>query len=314
MAQRLPEATGLGAALTELLDDPEAFVGVLTAGLQRLADEEYAAAQSHVAPGDSVVIGVRVPLLRAVARQVRPALRAASPATALWLAQRLAREAARELWLFSLVPLEHCLERDPERSWQLLRRLGGRCSSWVCVDTVAQVVARGVVLDERRWPELEQLVYSSNRWERRLVGSALARMPRALPPSRRRDLDGPRGLALIRSLIGDDDDQVQKALGWALRSWAFVDPAGVTRLLFEEADTAARSGDGHRARVVRDALSAQPPRLAREIRGLVADVRLAPGAPATSVAAAAVRSFGQLGELSERALREQGERMGRSVA
>ena len=44
-------------------------------GPDRLADPAYAAEQERVAPGSGAVFGVRHPLMSAIARQVRPALR-----------------------------------------------------------------------------------------------------------------------------------------------------------------------------------------------------------------------------------------------
>ncbi len=315
MAERLPQARGLGVALSDLLDDPESFVAALTDGLRQLSDEEYADAQEHVAPGGAAVIGVRVPLVRAVARQLRGPLEEGSSATALWLGQRLVMEEPREVWLFSLVPLAVALPSDPERTWQLLRRLGRRCRDRIAVDTLAEVTALGVVLEPVRWAELEQLVYSSSRWERRLAAASVARMPFQVPAQRRAALDGPRGVALIASLMGDADDQVQKALAWALRSWTLVDPSGVATLLQAETDHAVQHDDGHRAWVIRDALPSQRPAFATTLRRRLAGIRRRESAPSTSTASEAAAAFAGFRELSDRAVEQQGRRMsGRGIA
>jgi hypothetical protein len=83
VAQRLPEARGLGQALAELIDDPESFVAVLRDGLQALSDEAYAAEQERVAPGSGAVIGVRWPLIHAVESQLRRSLAESSAASAV---------------------------------------------------------------------------------------------------------------------------------------------------------------------------------------------------------------------------------------
>ncbi|MDP8904192.1 MAG: DNA alkylation repair protein [Chloroflexota bacterium] len=313
VAERMPAARGLGTALAELIDDPEAFVAVLREGFTELADPEYAAEQERVAPGSGKLFGARWPLINAVAGALRRPLAEASPASALWLAQRLAGEEERELRLFSHVGLRRSLPDDPERSWQLMRRLARAAGDWVSVDSLAGLYAEGIMAEPFRWAELEQLVYSRDRWERRLVASTVATIPFRLPRHRRRELRASPGLMLIESLIGDAEAVVQKALSWALRSWHEVDPAGVSDFLRRQADSALATDDGHRAWVVRDALTlpALDRRLVRELRARLSGVRRVDAAPPTSAAWQVASAFAGLDELSERAVALQGERMGR---
>ncbi len=141
------------------------------------------------------------------------------------------------------------------------------------------------------------------------MGSTLARMPFQVPSSQRRMLDGVRGLKLIESMMGDAEEPVQKALGWALREWTRVHAQGVAALLDAEATIAARDGDGHRAWVIRDALSAQPLDVARALRQRIASVHRRGGAPATSRAAAVASEFVSALGGAERVVQQQGERM-----
>ncbi len=314
VADHLPEAQGLGRALSELIDEPEEFVAAMRDGLEHLADDEYADAQERIVPGTGPVFGVRSPLLAAIARQLRPALRQSSASSALWLADRLAAESERELVLFSHVPLARALADDPERSWQLMRRLALRASDWVSVDELATLFAQGILLEPFRWAELEQLVYSADKWERRLVGATIARLPFELPKHRRTILATSPGLTLIKSLLGDADSDVQKSLSWALRSWNDVDEQGVAALLRDEAETARRTDDGHRSWVLRDALTwpGTDPRLAREVRSILAGVRRRPGQPSTSAASAVASAFTGLERMSEQAVAMQGERQRRA--
>ena len=310
VAQRAPEARGLGTALAELIDEPEAFVTVLRDGFERLADAEYAADQERVAPGSGAVFGVRWPLIDAVARALRAALAEGSAASALWLAQRLATEEEREVRLFSHVCLRRSLPDDPERSWQLMRRLARAAGEWISVDSLADLYARGILAEPMRWAEVEQLVYSSRRWERRLVGSTVATVPYRIPAHRRAVLRSAPGLMLIKSLIGDAEPDVAKALSWALRSWHAVDPSTVEATLREEAERAVAADDGHRAWVVRDALTLPrlDPHFVQELRRRLAGVRRRPGAPSTSVAGEVAAAFTGLDPLSERSVAAQGER------
>ena len=310
VAERLPEAQGLGRTLVELIDEPEEFVRALREGFNRLADDEYAAGQARVAPTTDPVIAVRAPLIAAVERQLRAPLRAASAASALWLAQRLVSEPEREIRLFSVVPLRRALRDDPERSWQVMRKLARTSADWISVDTLAGIYAQGILAEHYRWAELEQLVYSSDRWERRLVGSTVANVPHGLPRHRRQELARTPGLTLIKSLIGDNEPDVQKALSWALRSWWDVDPFGTREFIRQEAMRARSENDGHRAWVLRDALTLPgiDSGFVEEIRERLAGIRRTPGAPSTSAASEVAAQFRGIQELAGAAVAQQGSR------
>ena len=312
VAEHTAEARGLGSSLAELIDYPDEFVAALRDGLGRLADEQYAAEQERVTPRSGAVFGVRAPLIATVARQLYAPLRELSPALALSLAERLALEPEREFVFFAQQALERVLPADPERAWQLMRRLARRAHDWISVDSLASLYARGILAEPVRWAEIEQLVFSSSEWERRLVGSTLATMPFVLPRHRRAELTRAPALALIRSLIGDESDMVGKSLGWALRSWREVDPRGVDLLLRDEAARAAAVNDGNRAWVIRDALRAShipaPAPLVAELRAKLAGVRRTSAGGSTSEAGDIAARFRGLEQLSERAAEVQGDR------
>ena len=288
VAARRADALALGRRGDDRVPDPGAGAAELRAGLGRLADEEYLEGQRRVAPGISPILGVRQPLLTAVTSGLRAATRRDSTATLLEVADRLLREDLLELHWLAFPLLERALTRDPERAWQLVRAEARRAREWITVDSLAHVAGRGILAEPYRWAELEQLVYSPWRWERRLVGSTIATIPYV-------DRTAGRGLAIVRDLIGDAEPDVQKALAWALRSLTIVDAATTTAFLREEAAAAARNSDGHRAWVVRDALEKLPLDTADGIRATVAGVRKRPGAPSTSRAAETAAAFKGLG-------------------
>lgn len=288
------EAEALGARLAEFLGDPEGFASTLRDGLAGLADPEYVAGQQLVAPGISTVHGVRWPLLAAVARGFRGATRGIPPATLLFLADRLFREPHLEARWFSFGLLERTLQDDPERSWQLLRRAAREAADWITVDDLAHPYGAGIAAEPYRWAELEQLIYSPSRWERRLVGSTIATMTHGNRRSARGTEVVERGLVLLQQLMGDAEPDVQKALAWAYRSLAQVDREATTDALRRQADIAAETDDGHRAWVIRDAVAKLEASDAEDLRGRLAGIRKRPGAPSTSSAAAVAAGFGGL--------------------
>lgn len=293
VAERLPEARALAARVAALVDRPEEFVAELESGYARLADSGYLATLRRMTPGLGAARGIRAPLAAPVHSRVRNACRH-RPDVALWLAERLEREPDLEMRTVACTLLRVTLEHDPERSWQLIRRLSRTADNWIAVDTLAGVAALGVLLEPFRWAELEQLVYSPSPWERRFVGSTIASLPFEVIPADRHRLAESPALDLVGELLGDSDEDVQRALAWALRSWHRVDAGAVERLLEHEASRAEADRDGHRAWVIRDALPAIDRARATAIRAQMAGLRRDPGAGSTSAASRAAAVFADL--------------------
>jgi 3-methyladenine DNA glycosylase AlkD len=294
VAERKATAEELGAALAEDVGDPDAFAAALRYGLEGLADPEYQDGMRYVAPGIGQVHGVRRPLLAAVARGFRHVTRGERPTQLLFIADRLFREPHLEARWFAFGLLERTLEADPERTWQLLRRAAREAGDWVTVDDLAHPYGVGIAAEPYRWAELEQLIYSPSRWERRLIGSTIATMTHGNRRSGRDPELVPTALGLLDQLMGDAEPDVQKALAWAYRSLAQRDPGATTAALRRQTDLAADQDDGHRAWVVRDSLSKLAPGDAGELRDRLAGIRKRSGAPSTSPAATTAARFGDL--------------------
>jgi 3-methyladenine DNA glycosylase AlkD len=292
VADRRPDAEALGRRLAEETGDPERFAQVLRGGLAELADPDYLAGQQRIAPGIGDVHGVRWPLIAAINRGFREATRRERTSSWLFVADRLLREPKLEARWFAFGLLDRLIVDDTERAWQLIRRAAREAGDWITVDSLAHPVGRGILNEAYRWAELEQLVYSPSRWERRLVGSAIATMPFIDRRLGRAPEVATRGLGLIRDLMGDAEPDVQKALAWALRSMAAVDRPATTAFLEGEASLARAAADGYRAWVIRDALPKLDPADADRIRARLDGIRRRAGAPPTSRAAETASRFG----------------------
>ncbi|MEO5940104.1 MAG: DNA alkylation repair protein [Candidatus Limnocylindrales bacterium] len=292
VADRRADAESLGQRLADETADPDRFAAVLREGLASLADPEYLAGQRRIAPGIGDLHGVRWPLIEAVKRGFRGATRRERTSGWLFIVDRLMREPKLEARWFAFGLLEHLIVDDTERAWQLLRRAARDAGDWITVDSLAHPIGKGVLNETYRWAELEQLVYSPRRWERRLVASTIATIPFVDRRRGREPEIATHGLGLIRELIGDAEPDVQKALAWALRSMAAVDQAATTAFLDGQASEAATAGDGHRAWVVRDALPKIDATAAARIRARLAGIRRRAGAPSTSRASETAARFG----------------------
>jgi len=297
VAAHKTEAEALGRRLADEQGDPDRFASILSDGFASLADPEYHEGSHMVVPTMGESHGVRWPLIQAVTRGFRDATKGERTSTWIFLADRLFREPEIEARWFAFALLDRLLADEPERSWQLLRRAAREATDWATVDALAHPVGKGILNEPYRWAELEQLVYSPSRWERRLVGSTIATLPH-IDRRRGRTVEvATHGLGLIGELIGDREPDVQKALAWALRSMAGVDLAATTAFLSAEAESAASTDDGHRAWVIRDALPKVEPDDAERLRHRLDGIRRRPGAPSTSRAAEAAVRFddGRLG-------------------
>lgn len=294
VAARREPAEALGVSLAELCNDPDAFATALAAGLARLADLEYLAGQRRIVPGIGAIHGVRWPLLAAVQRSFRHATRHDRPTQLLFLADRLFSERELEAHWFAFGLLERTLGAETERTWQLLRRAARAAGDWITVDSLAHPYGKGIAAEPYRWAELDQLIYSASRWERRLVGSTIATMTHVHGAGRRDPDVAVHALPLLASLMGDAEPDVQKALSWAYRSLTVVAPSATEAALRAETERAAETADGYRAWVIRDTLSRLDPVAADEFRGRLAGIRRRPGAPATSAAAETAARFGEL--------------------
>jgi 3-methyladenine DNA glycosylase AlkD len=291
VAAHIAQARGIGRALADQVDDPSGFVATARAGLESIADPAYLAGQRLVAPGIGPTLGVRTPLLDALTTGLLREAGETRPARLLVLAEALARDEIRELRWMAIHVLRRILPDDPERAWQVLRLIGRDADDWITVDTLAGAAAAGIVGEPYRWAELEQLVFSPSRWERRLVGSTIANLPHVDRLPGRSDDIVARGLDLVGQLIGDAAAEVQSSLSWALRELAKVEAEPVTAFCRVEADRAAGTRDGHRARVVRDALTWLPDPDASAIRAALLGIRRTPRSPSTSVAAETAAAF-----------------------
>ena len=294
VADRKIDATALGRAAAEHVHDPDALVATINAGLPALADPEYLEGMRMVAPGIGPVLGIRQPLLRAVGSGLRAATRGVPSSSLLDIAARLVREPLIELHWLAYGIFERTVHDEPERTWQLVRAESRAAHEWATVDALAHVAALGIVAESYRWAELEQLVYSPSRWERRLVGSTIATIPFIDRRLGRDPEIATRSLSILGDLIGDAEPDVQKALAWALRSLTLVDASAVTDFVTTQAEIARQNDDGHRAWVLRDALPKLAPPTADETRSHLDGIRRKPHAPSTSRAAETAARFSDL--------------------
>jgi len=291
VAAHLGQAIALGERLATLAGQPEELAAALEAGFRDLADSSYIDGVHRVTPGLGEIVGIRLPLMEAAHKAFKRGTAHIPTSPLLDVVGRLIGYRYADIRWFGMWDLERLLPADPERTWQLMRRAARDAEEWITVDTLAHPYGAGILADPRRWAELDQLVFSPSRWERRLVGSTLATMPHGKARAAREKALVQRGLTLIGQLIGDAEPDVQKALSWALRTFAQLDLEMTTAFLEAEARTARQDQDGNRAWVIRDSLSKLPADAAADLRSTLDGIRRFCGGPSTSRAATIAAGF-----------------------
>ncbi len=209
--------------------DVPSLVAEIDARLREKANPERRRVAVTYFPTAMEVIGVSVPDLRAVARDVARRLRAAPAEDVLALAKAViaadtfeGRQLAYEV-----------LSRHPAALASLtadrIERLGRGNDNWASVDAFSVTIAgpawRKGHLDDRT---VQTWAHSPDRWWRR---TALVCTVALNLKARGGKGDTVRTLAICEPLVSDRDEMVAKALSWALRALSVVDRDAVVGFL-----------------------------------------------------------------------------------
>lgn len=164
-------------------------------------------------------LGIRVPVLRRVARERR----AASVATMFALLRSPLHEERLLALLLLVAAFRRADERGRERIYRgYTRAIRRHVNNWDLVDTSAPDIV-GQFLEHRSREPLFALARSSNLWERRVAMLATFWF------IRRNDFADT--LAIAELLLGDEHDLIHKAVGWMLREAGKRDAAALARFL-----------------------------------------------------------------------------------
>ncbi len=214
--------------------DPEALAREVDDRLRKPGTEERRAFIARSAPTSMETIGVVVPLLRPISKDVAKRVKSAAPEVVLELVEHLidggtfeGRQVAYEVLgghrktLFSL---------DEEQ----VLELGREIDNWGSVDTFAGLIAgpawrEGQISDD----VIVGWTQSEDRWWRRAAIVCTVALNQKARGGRG---DTPRTMMICELLVADHDDMVVKALSWALRELAKREPGPVLDFLVEYED------------------------------------------------------------------------------
>jgi 3-methyladenine DNA glycosylase AlkD len=163
-------------------------------------------------------IGVRVPVLRTLCRELRDA--------ELDHVDRLLQSPIHEARLLALLLLVQSFRREDDRGrrriYELYLSRTAFINSWDLVDASAPQIVGGWLADRNRAP-LRRLARSDSLWERRIAILA------TLHFIRRGELDDTFEIADL--LLTDPHDLIHKAVGWMLREAGNRDRVAQRRFL-----------------------------------------------------------------------------------
>jgi 3-methyladenine DNA glycosylase AlkD len=197
--------------------DPACVVDALTEAFRRHGEQgDYLEGMRMAVPGVGELYGVRVPKLRAIAREVvrtyrgaRDSLRAI--ALASWA------HGGREHQVVALFILAK-VRMDPSERWAQGVRLLPDVNNWeTCDQLCAALLGETLARDPHFMEELERMAKDENFWVRRAALVAPVYLRRAkYADDVARDLDR-RTLAMCAALLDDGEKYIRKAVDWSIR-------------------------------------------------------------------------------------------------
>ncbi len=157
-------------------------------------------------------------LRRLAHRFSRQLLEAGGQDYLLAVADKLFRGANLTEKAFAVLLLETRVANFGDREFDLFQSWLARVTTWSDHDALVHyLIGPLIAAQPRRAQRLATWAKSENRWERRAATVALIQ-------STRRKLLFDQVVRICRTLLHDDDDMVQKGLGWLLRETAKAQP------------------------------------------------------------------------------------------
>jgi len=182
-------------------------------------------------------IGIPIPILKTIGDEIAKLARQDVDGF-MPLARLLWDEYGREGRVVALIVLGAMELIEPQRLVPLLKVLCKQCASWEDADRLAMDAVEPIV---RKYPdtwlsEMETWSKDENKWIRRASITIIGRLPMKHPAYTS------HCLALTERLISDTDVDVRRAVSFAIRTCARVDPPLVCAFLKKQvaaADSAA---------------------------------------------------------------------------
>jgi len=198
--------------------NPEQVVAALTDAFQtRAEDDQYQSLISTAVPGISPTYGIRVPVLRGMAKEILHIYKNQTIAL-----EDIALESwstgTREHKLVALFIFDGQKDLAPENRWTIGIRFLPDVGNWEECDQLCMAMFGRVIIESPSvMDELERWIQDPNFWVRRaaLVTTVYLRNGK-FDDEEATDLDA-RALVMCAARLEDDEKYIRKAVDWAVR-------------------------------------------------------------------------------------------------
>jgi 3-methyladenine DNA glycosylase AlkD len=234
---------------------PKALAAEIRSILKRGGSAEHAKGVQWFFKEEITSHGWRTADLRRLAHKyARAVLKERGLAALVSVADRLLRGRVLEETIFAVLMLESLTDRFDNSHFELFESWLARISSWADHDALVHyLIGPMIAADPSRAQNVFVWAESKNRWHRRAACVALIQ-------GTRKKMFFPEITRLSNRLLRDDEDVVQKGLGWLLRETAKADASRTVPYLMKIRHLAPRL-------VLRTACETLPPRVrARVLR------------------------------------------------
>ncbi|MCJ7825807.1 MAG: DNA alkylation repair protein [Anaerolineales bacterium] len=206
-----------GWTLPEKLDVSE-LLGSMTRALEgQEQDAEYLQGMQIAVPGTGKLYGVRVPQLRAMAKQLAQKYRDQGQDLERF-AQASWAQGTREHRLIALFVLAGRRKLTPERRWEMGVEFLPDVEDWeTCDQLCTALLGQALAEDPNYMDLLETWIDDSNFWVRRaaLVSTVILRRAK-FSEATAKELDQ-RTLGMCAILLEDGEKYIRKAVDWTVR-------------------------------------------------------------------------------------------------
>ncbi len=190
----------------------------------------------------------RTPLLNSIGQELGKLM-----AKENWKFEKLTKlwkEGERDERLIVISALGKISSEDYEKTKQFVLSILGDITDWeICDQLALRVVAKLAVQNQKEiFSLMERWITSRNKWIRRLAAATIPPYVRAKPEESRTCLE------FLDRAMQEQDRNVRKAVGWALREITKKDPESVFVFLKKWAAT----GDNNTKRIIKDGMKKLP--------------------------------------------------------
>lgn len=199
--------------------------------LEQAADPERREWSRTVYPSSMKILGVKVPELKVVIKDVASRLKKESPREVVLFIKALSGSGIFEYRQLAYEVLEKHKGAMASLTLKDVTELSSGMDNWVLVDTFSGMIA-GPLWRDGQLPDsfIHKWLGSENRWERRAAVVCTVALNQK---ARGGGGDPERTLKICEAVAADKDDMVAKALSWALRELAKRDEKPVKDFIAE---------------------------------------------------------------------------------